>query len=32
MTWAPGEPMLIPGRLVSNGGWIKRNGVTCFNL
>src|SRR6516165_7027796 len=32
MTWAPGEPMLIPGRLVSNGGWIKRNGVTCFDL
>ena len=21
MTWAPGEPMLIKGRLVSNGGW-----------
>lgn len=32
MTWAPGEPMLIQGRLVSNGGWVKRDGVTCFNL
>jgi hypothetical protein len=32
MTWAPGEPMLIPNRLISDGGWIKRMGVTCFNL
>jgi hypothetical protein len=32
MTWAPGEPMLINGRLVVNGGWIERQGVTCFNL
>jgi Family of unknown function (DUF5906) len=32
MTWAPGEPRLIKGRLVSNGGWVKREGVTCFNL
>jgi Family of unknown function (DUF5906) len=32
MTWAPGEPMLIRGRLVANGGWVKRDGVTCFNL
>lgn len=32
MTWAPGEPMLIRGRLVSNGGWVKRDGNTCFNL
>jgi hypothetical protein len=32
MTWAPGEPMLIEGRLVANGGWIGRQGVTCFNL
>ena len=32
MTWAPGEPMLIKGRLVSNGGWVERDGVTCFNL
>ena len=32
MTWAPGEPMLIKDRLISEGGWIPRNGVTCFNL
>jgi Family of unknown function (DUF5906) len=32
MTWAPGEDMLIKDRLVANGGWLKRNGVVCFNL
>jgi hypothetical protein len=32
MTWAPGEPMLIHNRLISEGGWIEREGVTCFNL
>lgn len=32
MTWAPGAPMLIKGRLVSNGGWVERDGNTCFNL
>jgi hypothetical protein len=32
MTWSPGEPMLIADRLVSNGGWIVRSGVTTFNL
>jgi hypothetical protein len=32
MTWAPGEPMLIADRLVSNGGWIVRPNVTTFNL
>jgi hypothetical protein len=32
MTWAPGLPMLIRDRLVSNGGWIERSGMTCFNL
>jgi hypothetical protein len=32
MTWAPGKPMIIADRLVSDGGWIERNGVTCFNL
>jgi hypothetical protein len=32
MTWAPGEPMLISNRLISGGGWINRDGVTCFNL
>lgn len=32
MTWAPGEPMLLPNRLISDGGWFDREGVTCFNL
>jgi Family of unknown function (DUF5906) len=32
MTWAPGLPMLIKDRLISQGGWIERNNVTCFNL
>jgi hypothetical protein len=31
MTWAPGQPMLINDRLIADGGWIERNGVTCFN-
>ena len=32
MTWAPGEPMLIEDRLISDGGWIERPGCTVFNL
>jgi hypothetical protein len=32
MTWAPGLPLIIVNRLVSSGGWIERNGVSCFNL
>jgi hypothetical protein len=32
LTWCPGEPMLIVNRLVVDGGWIERKGVTCFNL
>jgi len=32
MTWAPGLPMLIRERLIADGGWIERRGVTCFNL
>lgn len=32
MTWAPGLPMLIADRLISDGGWIERPGVTSFNL
>ena len=32
VTWCPGLPMLIEDRLVVDGGWIERNGVTCFNL
>jgi Family of unknown function (DUF5906)/CHC2 zinc finger len=32
MTWAPGFPELIRNRLISEGGWIERNNVTCLNL
>ena len=32
MTWAAGLPMLVHNRLISDGGWIERGGVTCFNL
>jgi hypothetical protein len=32
MTWAPGLPMLISDQLVADGGWIKHEGLTCFNL
>jgi hypothetical protein len=32
MTWAPGLPMLIRNRLISDGGWIERPGCTVFNL
>src|SRR5262249_30562896 len=32
MTWAPGLPMIIEGRLISEGGWIKHVAVKCFNL
>lgn len=32
MTWAPGEPMLIEDRLVSEGGWIPHEGCRVFNL
>jgi hypothetical protein len=32
MTWAPGLPMIIDDRLLLEGGWIERNGVSCFNL
>lgn len=32
MTWAPGEPEIIRGRLVVNGGWIERPGCACYNL
>jgi hypothetical protein len=32
MTWAPGYPLVIPDRLMSDGGWIERQGVSCFNL
>jgi hypothetical protein len=32
MTWAPGLPMIIENRLISEGGWIEHDGVKCFNL
>jgi hypothetical protein len=32
MTWAPGEPMLVRDRLISDGGWIEHREATCFNL
>ena len=31
MTWAPGEPIHVVDRLVSEGGWIHRPGTSCFN-
>jgi hypothetical protein len=32
MTWCPGLPKLVADRLVVNGGWIERPGVTIYNL
>ena len=32
MTWAPGMPVLIPDKLIANGGWISRPGCAVFNL
>ena len=32
MTWAPGRPMLVRDRLVSEGGWIERPQCVVFNL
>jgi Family of unknown function (DUF5906) len=32
MTWAPGLPMIVRDRLIIEGGWINRSGVSCFNL
>jgi hypothetical protein len=32
MTWAPGLPELIADRVVDQGGWIAKDGVTVFNL
>ena len=32
MTWAPGLPLVVPDRLISDGGWIERKGVATFNL
>ena len=32
MTWVPGQPMLIKGRFLADGGFIERAGLTAFNL
>jgi hypothetical protein len=32
MTWAPGEPVIVKDRLVSQGGWIPKPGGRVFNL
>jgi Family of unknown function (DUF5906) len=32
ITWAPGLPLLIRDRLISEGGWIPRSGVNVLNL
>jgi hypothetical protein len=32
MTWAPGEPLVVHNRLVSDGGWIERLGCATVNL
>lgn len=32
MTWAPGFPEVIEGKLVDNGGWIERQGIAVYNL
>jgi hypothetical protein len=32
MTWAPGLPIVIKDRLISEGGWIERAGCRTFNL
>lgn len=32
MTWVPGEPLTVADRLISDGGWVERPGVSVFNL
>ena len=32
MTWAPSLPLIIKDRLISEGGWIERDGVSTFNM
>ncbi|HEX8525783.1 primase-helicase family protein, partial [Allosphingosinicella sp.] len=32
MTWAPGEPIILRDRLISEGGWLSHPGCSCFNL
>jgi hypothetical protein len=31
-TWVPGKPMLIPGKIVTHGGWLDAPACTIFNL
>src|SRR5262245_56363489 len=31
-SWVPGKPMLIPGKIISDGGWIDAPACTLFNL
>jgi hypothetical protein len=32
MTWSPGDPELIIGKLVSEGGWISKPRCQCLNI
>lgn len=32
MTWCPGHPMILPDTVVSDGGWVRHVGATCYNL
>lgn len=32
MIWAPGEPLLIEGRIIDGGGWLEHQACTTFNL
>jgi hypothetical protein len=32
MTWAPGLPLIVKDRLITEGGWREYKGVACFNL
>ncbi len=32
MTWTPGFQLVIEDRLISEGGWIEREGVSTFNM
>jgi hypothetical protein len=32
LVWAPGQPLLVPDRLVAEGGWIEHPGCACVNL
>lgn len=32
LTWAPGEPELVPDRIVNEGGWVSKGKVNTLNL